>query len=137
MSNSLQMRVAMSSAGERKPTPRDLLDLIRDKKLAQDNFLGVLHILIGRRISLVDGTEVSNGITWRELAALLKKVRWDKQAIHEVGVDPATLPPRDRQRYWYQTISQAGVDSEEALEAGDRLAEALQKEGYVVGPPPS
>lgn len=126
----------MSSAGESGHTLRDLIKTIQEENLANENFLGLLHILIGRQISTVDGAEVSSGMSWRELAALLKKVRWPKESAKEVGVDPSTLPPRDRQRYWYQTICQAVVDSAEAIEAGDKLAEALEEHGYVVGPPP-
>ena len=93
--------------------------------------------MIGRRIEKADGTPVSNGLTWRDAAALLKKVRWDKKAVVELGLDPATLPPKDRQRYWYTAIAQAGVDSAAAFQSGDRLAEALRAAGYVIGPPPA
>ena len=29
--------------------------------------------------------------TWRELAALLKKVRWDKEAVERLGLEPLRL----------------------------------------------
>ena len=54
----------------------------------------------------------------------------------ELGQDPADLPPRDRQKYWYAAIAHAGLDTPEARAAGDRLVEPLGKVGYVVGPAP-
>jgi hypothetical protein len=116
---------------------REFLDLVSEQGLATGNFLGLLHILIGRKITLADGTEVSLGQTWRDLAALLKKLRWEPEVVRELGLDPAALPPRDRQRFWYQAIAHARVDSAAAREAGDRLAEALKEAGYVIGPPPN
>ena len=35
---------------------REFLDFVRENNLAQGNFLGLLHILVGRRISKSDGT---------------------------------------------------------------------------------
>jgi hypothetical protein len=93
--------------------------------------------LIGRKITLTDGTEVSTGQTWRGVAALLKRVRWDREAVHELGLNPDDLPPRDRTLFWFKAIAQARVDSKEATAAGDRLAEALKDLGYVIGPAPS
>jgi hypothetical protein len=112
------------------------LDDLRRHGLAVGNFLGLLHLLIGRRISQADGTLVSPGMTWRELAALFKRMRWDKDAVRELGLDPADLPPRDRQRFWYMAVAQAKVDSPTAIAAGDRLAEQIQPIGYIVTPPP-
>jgi hypothetical protein len=116
---------------------REFLNAVERHGLARDNFLGVLHILIGRRIGLADGTPVSAGLTWREAAAQLKKARWDRDAVREVGLEPARLPPRDRQRFWYTAISLAGVDSPAASAAADRLAAALAGVGYTVGPAPA
>ena len=115
---------------------RELLELLRKKGTAQGNFLGLLHLLIGRRITGEDGTVISTGVTWRELANLLKRVRWEPEAVQEVGLKPAELPMRDRQRYWYTVIAQAGVDGPEAAARGERLAAALRALGYVVGPAP-
>jgi hypothetical protein len=112
-----------------------LEDLIR-RGLVQGHFQGLLHILIGRRVEKLDGTLISNGLTWRDLAALLKKIRWDKDAVIELGLNPTELPPRDRQRYWYSAIAQAHVDSLQAIQAGDALAALLADAGYHVGPPP-
>lgn len=114
----------------------EFLRQVAAEGLAQGQFLGLLHLLIGRRIERADGRLVANGITWRELAALLKKIRWDKNAVRELGIDPAALPLRDRTRYWYAVITLVGVDSPRALAAGDALAEALRGAGYVVGPAP-
>jgi hypothetical protein len=115
---------------------RHFLDDVSQRGLARGNFLGLLNVLIGRRLALADGTLVANGLTYREVAAHLKRVRWEREAAAELGVDPAALPPRDRERYWYQAIVQARVDSPQASAAGDRLAEQLRAAGYDVGPAP-
>src|SRR5262249_49586681 len=96
----------------------------------------LVNILIGRRIQAADGTVISTAVSWRALADWLKRVRWNKEAVRELGIDPASLPPRDRLRYWYLTIAQARVDSPEPTEAGNRLAEVLRAAGYRIGPPP-
>ncbi len=114
----------------------DFLDALRQHSLDRGNFLGVVNVVLGRRIQKADGSLVSAGITWRELSALLKKLRWDREAVRELGLDPDALPPRDRQRFWYSVIALAGVDTDKATAAGDRLAEAVQAVGYVVGPAP-
>jgi hypothetical protein len=116
---------------------RDMLATIEARGLARDNVVGLLHTLIGRRISRRDGQLVSGGLTWREVAALLKRVRWDRGAVAELGLDPAALPPRDRERFWYFAITRAGVDSASAVAAGDRLAAELRTHGYIVSPAPA
>src|SRR5262245_15290431 len=115
---------------------RQLLDALKQHGEARGNFLGLLNVLIGRRVTRADGTVVSTGVTWRELAALLKRVRWEKDAVRELSLDPAALPPRDRHRFWYVAIAQAHVDSDAANRAGDELAEKLGEAGYEVGPGP-
>jgi hypothetical protein len=114
----------------------ELLNLLRAQGTARDNFLGLLNVLIGRRITLADGTTVSAGLTWRELAGVLRRVRWDRDDVRELGLDPDALPPRDRQRFWYTAIAQAGVDSPAAAAAGDRLVKPFEQLGYRVGPAP-
>src|SRR5579864_6511291 len=95
-----------------------LLGFLEDvKEHAQGNFLGFLYLLIGGRIKKADNTVISNGLTWRELAAVLKKVHWNTECVRELGLDPETLAPRDRNRFWYVAISQSGVDSEKAAQA--------------------
>jgi hypothetical protein len=115
---------------------RELLENVKQSGSAKGNLRGLLHILIGRSITLTDGTVVSTGLTWRELANQLKLVRWETDTVAELGLEAEALPPRDRQRFWYTAISQAGVDSEAARTAGDKLTTALKKLGYVVGPGP-
>jgi hypothetical protein len=115
---------------------RHFLRMIKERGVAQGHFLGLLHVLIGRRLTLADGTVVSEGLTWRALAAELKQVRWDREAVRELGLDPANLPPRDRQRYWYMAIGQAGVDSPRARADADALIEPLRNLGYEVGAAP-
>jgi hypothetical protein len=114
----------------------EFLEDLKRQESASGNFVGLLHILVGRRVQKPDGMVISTGVTWREAAVLLKKVRWDKDAVRELGMDPATLPPRDRLRYWYTAIAQARLDSSTAAQAGDRLAQALAKVGYVVSTAP-
>ena len=63
-------------------------------------------------------------------------MRWDRDAVLELGLKPEELPPRDRERYWYTVISRARVDSPAALQAADKLAAKLVELGYVVGLPP-
>jgi hypothetical protein len=116
---------------------REFLETLKKSDLAQGYFLGVLHVLIGRHISKSDGTLVSTGMTWREAAGWLKKVRWKKEALRELNLSPTTMPPRDRLRYWYLGIAGARVDSPEAFRAAARLAEKLLPLGYVIGPAPA
>jgi len=116
---------------------QEFLTTLKEHGHAAGHFRGLLHVLIGRRIQQADGTVISTGLTWREAAALLKKVRWDKETVRELGLDPARLPPRDRERYWYTAIAQAQVDSDQAAHDGDCLAALLKKSGYVVGPAPA
>jgi hypothetical protein len=115
---------------------REFLDDVQKRGHANGHLLGLLNILIGRRITRGDGTVICQGITWRELAAELKRCRFDADAVKELDIDPATLPPRARQRFWYAAISQAQVGSPEAMAAGDNLAKLLAKAGYVIGPAP-
>lgn len=115
---------------------REFLNDVRHHGTARGNLLGLLHILIGRRITRVDGAPVTGGMTWRELAVVLKQLRWDRDAVRELNLDPADLPPRDRERFWYAAISQADVGSATAKAAGDRLVAPLQALDYVVGPAP-
>jgi hypothetical protein len=115
---------------------QELLNKLKEQGQARRNFRGLLNVVIGRRITLADGTVVSAGVSWRVLAGLLKRVRWDPEAVRELGLEPKDLPPRDRQRYWNTAISLAGIDSVAASAAGDRLAAALRSAGYVVGPAP-
>jgi hypothetical protein len=115
---------------------RELLEDLRRQDAGRQHFLGLLHILIGRRITKADGTLVSAGMTWRELAVVFKKLRWDKHFAAQVCLASEGLPPRDRERYWYTVIARAGVDSAKAREDGDRLAEILRAKGYVVSGAP-
>src|SRR5205823_14041565 len=90
---------------------RELLEAIRDNGLASGRFRGVLHIAIGRKLTRPDGAVVSTGVTWRELAALLKLLRFDKELVPELCADPDALAPRDRQRFWYACAALDRADS--------------------------
>lgn len=116
---------------------RDLLEAARTNGLVAGRFRGLLHIAIGRTVSKPDGTKLSSGLTWRELAALLKAIRFDPEFGREVGADPDTLSPRDRERYWYAVIAMARVDGPEAVAQAEKLAGPLKDLGFVVAPPPA
>jgi hypothetical protein len=113
------------------------LDSLKKSGVARGHLLGLLNVVIGRRIVAKDGTVVAHGLTWRALAGLLKQARWDPDQVRELELDPADLPPRDRERYWYTAILRAHVDSPEAAKAGDAFATLLRKRGYEVGSGPS
>ena len=115
---------------------RELLEAVRERDVVPGRFRGLLHILVGRRITRADGTLVASGMTWRDVAALLKRLRWDRDAVRELGIDPAELAPRDRERFWYTAIARAAIDSPEATAAADQLVPALEELGFVVGPGP-
>jgi hypothetical protein len=108
-----------------------LLDVLKNNGQTKGAFLGFLNVLIGRTIAR-GKVVVTKGLTWRELAGWLKKVRWDPEAVRELGLDPDDLPPRDRQRYWYAAITLAKIDSTVAQQAGDRFAAVLGGLGYEV-----
>src|SRR5215471_10046070 len=115
---------------------RDLLEAARTNGLVAGRFRGLLHIAIGRAVSKPDGTRLSSGLTWREVAAILKALRFDPELGRELGADPNTLSPRDRERYWYAVITLARVGSAEAVAEAEKLVAPLRELGYVIGPPP-
>lgn len=113
------------------------LEDVLQNNLAKGHLLGLLHILIGRTITRTDGTLISTGMTWRDASNMLKLVRCDPEAVRELKIEPATLPPRDRQRFWFQAIAQANVGSTAASQDADRLAPSLEKAGYKISQAPS
>jgi hypothetical protein len=115
---------------------REFLEKVRQNHLARGHFRALLHVAIGRRIARADGTVLSAGVTWRQLSELLKLVRWDKELVRELGLEPDHLPPRDRQRYWYTAIVAARVDAPDARALGDAYAKLVAPLGFVVGPAP-
>jgi hypothetical protein len=107
----------------------DLLERLRDSQLATGRFRGLLYVLVGGRI--VHGeTVISQGLTWREAAALLKRVRWDREAVRELGLEPSDLPPRDREKYWYEALRRAGLGEPEARAQGEELMALIAETGY-------
>ena len=114
-----------------------LVEQIRREGWARQNLLGFFHVLIGRRITRrADGVVVSTGVTWRDLAALMKKLRWDPETVRDLGFDPKELPPRHRERYWYVAIMRSQVDSPTGAQAGEAFAAVLSEQGYDIGPAP-
>jgi hypothetical protein len=116
---------------------RELLTAVRDNNLAAGHFRGLLHIAIGRKITRPDGAVVSTGFTWRSVALELKTLRFDQELVRELGVEPAVLAARDRERFWYSAIALAHVDAPEAVAAAEQLVPRLKSLGYLVGPPPA
>lgn len=115
---------------------REFLEKVRQNHLVRGHFRALLHVIIGRRITRSDGTVISHGVTWRQLAELLRLMRWDKELVRELGLIPDDLPPRDRQRYWYAAIVAARVDAIEARALGDAYAKLVAPHGYAIGPAP-
>src|SRR4051812_30755855 len=103
----------------------DFLDVVKAHGLAAGQFRGLLFVLVGQRIARADGTLVSAGMTWRVAAAKLKQYRWEREAVRELGLDPADLAPRDREKYWYTAISRADLGGAEARASAAVLARAL------------
>src|SRR5262245_4112578 len=93
-----------------------LLQELKQSGVTKGHLLGFLHVVIGRQIKK-NGAPVSAGVTWRQLAAEMKRLRWDTEAVKELGLDPDDLPPRDRERFWYTAIIRARVDSPDARAA--------------------
>jgi hypothetical protein len=112
---------------------RLFLRTLEENGLLAGRFRGLLHVLIGRRIEQSDGTVISAGMTWRAVAELLRTLRWDREAVRELGIDPTTLPPRDRQRYWFTAINQANVNGADARAQAEELVELARPLGYEIG----
>ena len=115
---------------------REFLNAVRHRGAAHGNFLGLLHVLIGRRITRADGAVVSGGMTWRELALLFKQQRRDREAVRELNLDPAALPPRDRDAFGMRPSPTREWPARRRRRPATRLAAAVQPLGYVVGPAP-
>lgn len=115
---------------------QEFLNALRHHQLVRGNFRAILHIVIGRTIHKSNGELVSSGVTWRELAKLLQLMRWDKEYVRELGLNPDDLPPRDRQRFWYMAITAAKVTTLETVRLGDHFATLMGPAGYTVGPAP-
>jgi len=108
------------------------LEFISKPGWAKGHLRGVFHIAIGRKVLDEAGNVVANGTTWRELAAALKAVKFDKTLVKELGADPEALSVRDREKFWYLAIALAGVDSAEARSQAERLATKLERSGWYV-----
>ncbi len=111
--------------------PRPVLELVRDRNLAVGRLRGFFHLLIGRTLSR-DGTVLSTGASWRELAHWLKLLKFDRELVRELEADPDTLSPKDREKFWYAAIAMAKVDSPQARREADELAGLLVPLGFIV-----
>lgn len=116
---------------------RTLLEVLLNHGLAEGRLRGVFHLAIGRRVTSDDGSVLATGVTWRELAGLLKDLKYQKEWVRAFGVDPDTVAPRDKEKFWYHAIAMAKVDSVEARAEADQLTALLRPLGWVVGPPPT
>jgi hypothetical protein len=112
------------------------LEQVHNHRLASGHLRGVFHIAIGRKVTDPDGNVVSSGVTWRELAVLLKEAKYDRELVRELGADPDTLSPKDREKFWYAAVTLAKVDGPEARQQADALIALLKPHGLIVGPPP-
>lgn len=113
---------------------QQFLEALVQHHLVSGHFRGMLRLLIGSKLGRADGSVVSTGLTWRQVAEILRVLRWDRELVRELGIDPDTLPPRDRQRFWYSAISQGHIDSIEASEQAEKLAKKLPAIGYMILP---
>lgn len=111
---------------------RSVLEIIRDNNLAKGRLRGVLHLLIGKTLVNDVGNVLSDGLTWRQLASELRAIRFDKKLAAEVGADPETLYPRDRERFWYAVIGLANVGSAEADSQAEHVEKSLKSHGIIV-----
>ena len=114
-----------------------VLELIRDRQLAVGRLRGFFHLIIGRKLSREDGTVLSMGLTWRELATALKLLKFDRELVKELGSDPESVSPKDREKFWYFAIGLAKVDSAQARREAEELTLLLKPLGIVVGIPPA
>ena len=104
----------------------DFLEFVNTQGLAVGRLRGLFHICIGRTIRSNEKI-ISGGVTWRELARLLKNLKFDKSLGQEVNADSDELNPKDRERYWYAVIAMAQPDSIVASIQAQELADQLQK----------
>ena len=112
------------------------LNLLAEHQLAKGLLRGALHLAIGRTVVRTsDHVVLCAGVTWRELALMLKDSKFDRNLAREVGADPDTLHPREREKFWYSVIGMARVDSTAAREEAEKLAKKLVAYGLHVEAP--
>ena len=78
----------------------ELLTALKQEGHTEGRFLGLLHILIGRRLQKKDGTVISTGLTWRELSGLFASSDENRPppsapAPAAPAPRPAAAPPKD------------------------------------------
>jgi hypothetical protein len=110
---------------------QQVLEMIRSQKLARGRLRGLFQLFIGHKLATADGTVISTGLTWRQLARALKEARFEKDLVSEVGADPETLSPRDRERFWYSAIAM-GLAAGDATPQMDQLLKVLKPMGVRV-----
>ena len=110
----------------------EFLTVLRGRQMVSGYFAGMLHLLIGRTLVKADGSVVSTGLTWRAMADVLKTLRFDRELVRELGLDPDDLPPRDREKFWFAAILRAGITSPRIKANADALSVLLPNLGYRI-----
>lgn len=110
----------------------EFLTVLRGRQMVSGHFAGLLHLLIGRTLVRADGQVVSTGLTWRTMADVLKNLRFDRELVRELGLDPDSLPPRDREKFWFAAILRGGMTTPRVRANADALAALLPNLGYRV-----
>lgn len=111
----------------------EFLETMIERKLVAGRLRALFHVVIGRTIHDSQGRLVCAGTTWRILADTLKDLRYDPELVRELGLDPDTLSPRDRKRFWYSAISGSKPDSAQARQEAVSYIVELQKLGFKIG----
>jgi hypothetical protein len=108
----------------------ELLGAVRRGRLAEGELPGLLHLLIGHRLTREDGTLVSPGLTWRQAAEALAMAGWKPPP----GPPPAIARgrPLTPAGLWFAAVCRAGVDSADARAGAERLARRLREFGYTI-----
>jgi hypothetical protein len=115
---------------------RQFLELMNEHNLVSGHLRGIFHIAIGRRILNSTGVLIAEGVTWRTLAALLKDLKFDREFVRELGAEPETLSPKDREKFWYNAIMVSKVDGPEARKQAEAISKLVKSLGLVIGPAP-
>jgi len=111
----------------------EFLELMIERKLVEGRLRALFHVAIGRTIHDAGGRVICGGTTWRILADTLKDLRYDPELVRELGLDPDTLSPRDRKRFWYSAIAGSKPDSAQARIEAESLIVELRKLGFKIG----
>jgi beta-phosphoglucomutase-like phosphatase (HAD superfamily) len=110
-----------------------LLELARQQGWQRTHLRGLWHLAIGRALHDAQGRLLSPGSTWRELANILKQLKYDRDLVLTLGLDPESLLAKDRDKFWYYAIAATKLDTPEARQQADELKAQLAPLGIIVG----